>query len=309
MITACSSRTSCIISADAGTTCSVAGCDAEAWLSWYWAMMRPPSTLTKVAGKTSTTSLPTNRLSKGASGFGAKFFNAKFFGAKFFGAIYFTSSVGWVAWRCMIPVPMRPHFSHGRLNFKHPFWAAASREKGIFAAFPGYFRTPAGSSPPAEPPGGPVGDPLGEPFHRGFVEHQPHRRFGQLLAIAQKNAALAEQPDCGRHQSPLIRLGLEPAHQLHGKPHEGCRLLAHQFAEHRGRPHRLPIEDAHVAAELVAAQQRAELAADEFGQSRLARHRLHLVGMFELLLGQSAERGAQNLAVKPVLAVRSEERR
>ena len=83
MITACSSRTSCIISADAGTTCSVAGCDAVAWLSWYWAMMTPPSTLTKVAGRTSTTSLPTNRLSKGASCFGAKFFGAKFVCARY----------------------------------------------------------------------------------------------------------------------------------------------------------------------------------------------------------------------------------
>src|ERR1700675_291709 len=89
MITACSSRTSCIISAEAGTTCSVAGCDAVAWLSWYWAMMTPPSTLTKVAGRTSITSLPTNRLSMGASCFGAKFFGAKFFGAKFFGAKFF----------------------------------------------------------------------------------------------------------------------------------------------------------------------------------------------------------------------------
>ncbi len=54
---------------------------------------------------------------------------------------------------------------------------------------------------------------------------------------------------------------------------------------------------------LVAAQQRPELAADELGQRRLARHRLHLVGMFELLLGQRPERHAQNLAIKPVLAV------
>jgi hypothetical protein len=26
-------------------------------------------------------------------------------------------------------------FSNDRLNFKHPFWATRSREKGIFAAF------------------------------------------------------------------------------------------------------------------------------------------------------------------------------
>src|SRR5579864_5799017 len=314
MITACSSRTSCIISADACTTWAVAGCDAAAWLSWYWAMMRPPSTLTKVAGKTSTTSLPTKRLSKGASCFGAKVFGAKFFGAKSFGAksfgaMYFTSPVGWVAWCCMIPVPLTIPFFKRPVEFQTSVLGGRRPRKRNFCGIPRFFRRPAASNPPAEAPGGPVGDHLGEPFHRGFVEHQPHRRFGQLLAIAEKNAALAEQPDCGRHQSPLIRLGLEPAHQLHGEPHEGRRLLAHQFAEHRGRPHRLPIEDAHVAAELVAAQKRAELAADEFGQSRLARHRLHLVGMFELLLGQSAERGAQNLAVKPVLAVRSEERR
>jgi hypothetical protein len=113
---------------------------------------------------------------------------------------------------------------------------------------------------------------------------------------------LAEQPDRRCHQSPLIRLGLEPAHEFHGEPHEGGGLLAQQFAEHRGRPHRLPIEDAHVSAVLVAAHQRAELAADELDQRRLARHRLHLVGMFELLLGQGPERRAQNLAIKPVLA-------
>ena len=56
-------------------------------------------------------------------------------------------------------------------------------------------------------------------------------------------------------------------------------------------------------AVLVAAQERAELAADELGQRRLARHRLHLIGMFELLLGQGAKRCAQNFAIKPVLAV------
>src|SRR5580704_9111650 len=170
MITACSSRTSCIISADAGTTCSVAGCDADAWLSWYWAMMKPPSTLTKVAGKTSTTSLPRNRLSKGASCRGAKLFGAKLVGAKFCGATYFTSPVGWVAWCCMIPVPLTTRFSNGRLNFKHSFWAAAGPEKGIFAAFPGFFRPAAGLNPPAEPPGGPTADQLRQPFHRFLVE-------------------------------------------------------------------------------------------------------------------------------------------
>jgi hypothetical protein len=36
----------------------------------------------------------------------------------------------------MMPVPLAGRFSNGWLNFKHPFWAAASREQGIFAAIP-----------------------------------------------------------------------------------------------------------------------------------------------------------------------------
>ena len=76
----------------------------------------------------------------------------------------------------MIPVPLATRFSNGRLNFKHPFWAAASPEKGIFAAIPDFFAPVAGSSPPAEPPGGPTADQLGKPFHAGFVQPQPQRR-------------------------------------------------------------------------------------------------------------------------------------
>jgi hypothetical protein len=37
------------------------------------------------------------------------------------------------------PVPLTTRFSNGRLNFKHLFWAAAGREKGIFAAVPLFF--------------------------------------------------------------------------------------------------------------------------------------------------------------------------
>jgi hypothetical protein len=63
------------------------------------------------------------------------------------------------------------------LNFKHPFWAAESPEKGIFAAIP-FFSGPAASNLPAEPPGGPAADQLGEPFHRFLVERQPQGRVG-----------------------------------------------------------------------------------------------------------------------------------
>src|SRR5580700_1367411 len=193
MITACSSRTSCIISADAGTTCSVAGCGAVAWLSWYWAMMTPPSTLTKVAGNTSTTSLPTNRLSKGASCLGAKLFGAKdfgakvfgaklvcakFVGAKFCGATYFTSPVGWVAWCCIIPVPLTIPFFKRPVEFQTSVLGGRRPRKRNFCGIPRFFPPPTGSNPPAKPPGGPAADQLGEPFHRAFVEHQAQRRIG-----------------------------------------------------------------------------------------------------------------------------------
>ncbi len=36
--------------------------------------------------------------------------------------------------------PATIRFSNDRLNFKHVFWAADGREKGIFAAIPGFFR-------------------------------------------------------------------------------------------------------------------------------------------------------------------------
>jgi hypothetical protein len=39
------------------------------------------------------------------------------------------------------------HFSNDRLNFKHVFWAAASRQKGIFGAMAG-FSTPLGAKNP-----------------------------------------------------------------------------------------------------------------------------------------------------------------
>jgi hypothetical protein len=39
----------------------------------------------------------------------------------------------------MIPSLWPSRFSNGRLNFKHPFWAAAGPEKGIFAAVPLFF--------------------------------------------------------------------------------------------------------------------------------------------------------------------------
>src|SRR5580692_8855735 len=188
MITACSSRTSCIISAEAGTTCSVAGCDAAAWLSWYWAMMTPPSTLTKVAGKTSTTSLPMNSLSKGASCFGAKLFGTKLVGAKLVGAklvgaklvcaMYFTSPVGWVAWCCMIPVPLTIPFFKRPVEFQTSVLGGRRPRKRNFCGSPVIFRTPAGSSPPAETAGGPTADRLGKPFDAILVEHQPQRRVG-----------------------------------------------------------------------------------------------------------------------------------
>src|SRR5580693_1025340 len=131
-------------------------------------MMTPPSTLTKVAGKTSTTSLPTNRLSKGAS----------CFGAKLFGATYFTSPVGWVAWCCMIPVPLTIPFFKRPVEFQTSVLGGGRPRKRNFCGSPVIFRPPAGSNPPAETAGGPTADRLGKPFDAVLVEHQPQRRVG-----------------------------------------------------------------------------------------------------------------------------------
>src|SRR5260370_36977752 len=229
MIPACSSRTSCIISAEAGTTCSVAGCDAAGWWSWYWAMMTPPSTLTKVAGRTSTTSLPTNRLSKGASGLGAKvvgakFVGAKFVGAKLFGETYFTSPVGWVAWCCMIPVPFDHPFFKRPVEFQTSVLGGRRPGKRIFCGNPVIFRSAAGSSPPAEAAGRPTADRLGKPFDTILVEHQPQRRGGQLLSVNQGNGALCRQPRRRPPPKPPV------------PPRGGTGPHVHRPAPHRGRP-------------------------------------------------------------------------
>ena len=57
-----------------------------------------------------------------------------------------------------------------------------------------------------------------------------------------------------------------------------------------------------VPAEFVARQERPQLVANELAQRLLARHRLHLLRVGELLLGERAERRAQYFAVQPVLA-------
>src|SRR5580704_5496950 len=141
-------------------------------------MMKPPSTLTKVAGKTSTTSLLTNRLSKGASRCAVKFVCAKLLGAKLFGATYFTSPVGWVAWCCMIPVPLTIPFFKRPVEFQTSVLGGRRPGKRIFCGNPLFFRTSGGSNPPGKPSGSPATDQLGEPFHRFLVERQPQRRVG-----------------------------------------------------------------------------------------------------------------------------------
>src|SRR4029077_9337246 len=110
--------------------------------------------------------------------------------------MYFTSPVGWVAWCCMIPVPLTTPFFKRPVEFQTLVLGGGRPRKRNFCGIPRFFRRRAASNPPAEAASGPLGDHLGEPFDRGFVEHQPHRRISQLLAIELENAALADEPGC-----------------------------------------------------------------------------------------------------------------
>src|SRR6516165_4905786 len=109
----------------------------------------------------------------------------------------------------------------------------------------------------------PATDHLAEPVHRVLVKREPYRRLRQLLAIAQEDAALPEQPDRGNRDRALVGIGQKTAHQISGKSEKRCGLLGHEVAEYRCRLHGFPIENAHVAAVLVAPQQRLQLTANE----------------------------------------------
>src|SRR5580693_2393754 len=114
MIAPCSSRTSWIVSAEAGAACSATGCSIAEWLNWYWVTRKPPITLVKAAGKTSITSLLRKRRCKDAT--------------------CGKTPTLTIPLCCITRLHDLDSFSNDRLNFKHVFWAADSRQKGIFGA-------------------------------------------------------------------------------------------------------------------------------------------------------------------------------
>src|SRR5690349_17899334 len=111
-----------------------------------------------------------------------------------------------------------------------------------------------------------MADRRGQPFYRGLVEHESDRRLGQLLAIAQEDATLPKEPHRCDCYSAVISIWHEATHQIGGEAEEWRGLFGDQTAEYRGRLHGFPIEDAHMAAVFVAAQQRLQLAAHELHQ-------------------------------------------
>src|SRR5437588_6709499 len=156
--------------------------------------------------------------------------------------------------------------------FKHSFEAKARQKSRSQREMLGKF-TALGSL--AQPGGGPSCDCAREALHERLIYFEIQGRPAQLLGVAHKNTALAEQPKGGNRRLLLARFsGKKPFHQARNASQIRGSLLGHEAAEGRRRPHGLPIEDAQITAEFVTGREWTQLALDVTAQCRFRRWRL-----------------------------------
>src|ERR1700730_11484042 len=125
-----------------------------------------------------------------------------------------------------------------------------------------------------------------------------------MLGIAHKDAALAEQPQRAEQRLLVGRLVRQiAAYQVGPDRKEWRRLLRHEFPKGRARLKRLPVEDAHIFAEIVACGHRPQLSTNETPQRRLAREHAW-VRCRVIILHQCPQRRLQYGAVKLLLAAK-----
>jgi hypothetical protein len=121
--------------------------------------------------------------------------------------------------------------------------------------------------------------------------------------VTHENEGLIDQPDHGKGLLlPARRLGQELLHYFFRRGQRRDALRGDELLEN-GRPLQdLPVEQAHVAAELIALDQRHKLLAQEQPQRLVAVHvgELAVVDQAEIVEGVHGR--AQNLAIEPLLA-------